>query len=171
MASVNSDVVCKDDWDNAHHSNKLDFLPHKLQNLRENLDMKIGILEIERVIGITESQNKLDKYKETLKHFSIDVKNRRYNCYNNRNNAHHSIVDWLSDKSHINWIAYHELNNLFDFIHIEMCILEIDQVITSADSQDKFNKYKSIFVKTKKKLESLIAENNNLCQQCSKKTV
>src|SRR6185369_5811595 len=110
MASVNSDVVCKDDWDNAHHAN-VDWLNnkdhrnwisyHKLQNLRDNLDMKIGILEIEKVIGITESQNKLDNYKklfertkETLKHFSIDGKNRRYNCYNNRNNAHHSIVDW-----------------------------------------------------------------------------
>ncbi|CAJ0877198.1 6505_t:CDS:2 [Entrophospora sp. SA101] len=101
MASVNSDVVCKDDCDNAHHSN-VDWLNnkdhrnwishHKLQNLRDNLDMKIGILEIDKVTGITESQNKLDNYKKLFE----------------RTKKH-----WLSDKSHINWIAYHELNNLF----------------------------------------------------------
>ncbi|CAJ0866846.1 15823_t:CDS:2 [Entrophospora sp. SA101] len=82
MASVNSDVVCKDDCDNAHHSN-VDWLNnkdhrnwishHKLQNLRDNLDMKIGILEIDKVTGITESQNKLDNYKKFLPKSSIKL--------------------------------------------------------------------------------------------------
>ncbi|CAJ0873187.1 11300_t:CDS:2 [Entrophospora sp. SA101] len=152
MTFVNSnDIIYKDNRDNAYHSN-VDWLSnkdhrnwisyHKLQNLRDNLDMKIGILEIDKVTGIAKSQNKLDDYKElsertkkTLKHFSIDEKNRRYNNYNNRNNVHHSNA---------------EHNEGF---------------------QDKLNNYKAIFEETKNKLESLIAVNNNLYHYCSKKRV
>ncbi|CAJ0631017.1 145_t:CDS:2 [Entrophospora sp. SA101] len=69
MASVNSDVVCKDDCDNAHHSN-VDWLNnkdhrnwishHKLQNLRDNLDMKIGILEIDKLEELQNTNFNLD---------------------------------------------------------------------------------------------------------------
>ncbi|CAH1757483.1 13731_t:CDS:2 [Entrophospora sp. SA101] len=161
MTFVNSnDIIYKDNRDNAYHSN-VDWLSnkdhrnwisyHKLQNLRDNLDMKIGILEIDKVTGIAKSQNKLDDYKE------LSERTKK------------TLV-----KSHINWISYHELNNLFDFIRIEMCILEIDKVIKAEHNegfQDKLNNYKAIFEETKNKLESLIAVNNNLYHYCSKKRV